>query len=101
MIKVEVIKEFTLRDFYKIKDSLVRKAREKEGYLYVGDVFECDEEMVKYLTGGNVYGNKFVKVIETIPEAKIVEVVEEKVELPETMTLELKKPTKKSKKKKS
>lgn len=78
MIKVEVIEEFTFKDFYKIKDSLVRKSREKEGYLYVGDTFECDEDMMKYLTGDNVLKKVVVKVIEVIPESVVEEVKEEK-----------------------
>ena len=81
MIKVEVITEFTLGDFYKIKDTLVRKSRAKENYLYVGDTFICDKDMMKYLTGGNAYKRAFVKVIEVIPEeVKEEEVKEEPIE---------------------
>jgi len=89
MIKVEVVEEFTLGDFYKVKETLKRKAKEKEGKLFVGDTFECDENLLRYLTGGNPYGKAFVKVIEVIPEleepverigyARVVENVEEKV----------------------
>ena len=73
MIRVEVIKEFTLGDFYKIKDSIKRKSKSNENYLYVGDTFICDKEMMGYLTGNNAYKTAFVKVIEVIPEAKIEE----------------------------
>ena len=100
MIKVEVIKEFTLSDYYKIKETLTRKSRGKEGYLFVGDTFECDEKMMKYLTGENKYNISFVKVIEVIPEAKIQEAIKEAVEKEKVRVGEETKPTKKSKKKK-
>lgn len=98
MIKVEVIQDFTLGDYYKIKDTIVRKARSKDGWLFVGDTFECDEKMMKYLTGDNTYKKAFVKVIEVIPEAKVENVVE-KVEFHEEAKPTLK-VTKRSKSKK-
>lgn len=101
MVRVEVINEFTLGDFYKIKNTIVRKARSKEGYLFVGDTFECDEDMLKYLTGANSYKRTFIKVIEVIPEATVENVVE-KVELHKEAKPSMKitkKPSKKSKKK--
>lgn len=106
MIKVEVIEEFSYGDFYKIKDSLVRKARAKEGYLYVGDTFECDEDTMKYLTGKNDKKKVVVKVIEVIPEKKEEVKIEEFVtplenkEKLEKITNEIVKNVKKSKKKK-
>lgn len=69
MIKVEVIEEFTLRDFYKLRN-IERKARAVEGRLFKGDTFECDENMMKYLTGDNQLKKVVVKVIEVIPEVK-------------------------------
>lgn len=94
MIKVEVVKEFTYNDFYKIKDSLVRKSREKDGWLYVGDTFECDEPTMKYLTGDNDKNAVVVKVIEVIPEPKIQEAIKEGLEKEQIV-----KSTKKNKKK--
>ena len=77
MIKVEVIEGFTLKDF-KLLKNIVRKNADKFGELFVGDVFECDEEMAKYLTGGNKLNKVVVKVIEVLPkeepEATMVEV---------------------------
>lgn len=67
MIKVEAIKQFTLADYDKITN-IQRKSVEKEGMLYVGDTFECDEKMAKYLTGNNDKGNIVVKIIEVIPD---------------------------------
>lgn len=94
MIKVEVIKEFNFGDFYKIKDTLIRKSRAKEGYLYVGDTFICNEPMMKYLTGSNDKKLVVVKVIEVIPEETKEEVVEDIVKEDVNTT---KKPRKKKK----
>ena len=67
MIKVEVIEEFTLAKFDEIKDSIERKSKAIDGRLFVGDVFECNEDMVEYLTTGNKLGRAFVKIIEVVP----------------------------------
>ena len=67
MIKVEVIEGFTLGD-YKLLKNVTRRGAEKEGQLFIGDTFECDEAMVKYLTGENRYKKPYVKVIEVLPE---------------------------------
>ena len=78
MVKVEVIERFTLGEFGKLKN-IVRKSVDKPGELFVGDVFECDANMAKYLTGGNALKRTVVKVIEVIPEEKPK--VEPKVEV--------------------
>ena len=49
MIKVEVIKEFTLARFNELKN-VQRKEKEVQGRLFVGDIFECNADMVEYLT---------------------------------------------------
>ena len=69
MIKVEVIEDFTLGKFNELRN-LVRKNPNKneQGWLYLGDNFECTEEMVEYLTKTNKEGRAFIKVIEVIPE---------------------------------
>lgn len=95
MVKVEVIERFTLKDFKALKN-IERKGVEKEGELFVGDTFECDENMVNYLTGDNKLGQAFVKVIEVKPEIKEEpkeETIEEPKEKPKTT-----KKTKKTKK---
>jgi CTP:phosphocholine cytidylyltransferase-like protein len=79
MIKVEVTKEFTLEKFGELKN-IQRKNLKTEGHLYVGDVFECNEKMCKYLTGDNPYKKTFVKVIEVIPEKKKEEKIEDAIE---------------------
>lgn len=94
MVKVEVIEGFTLRDFEKLKN-ITRKSIEKKGELFVGDTFECDEDMCKYLTETNALKKPFVKLIEVIPTK--VEVKETPKEVKEIKT-PLKKTTRKIKK---
>lgn len=76
MIRVEVIEQFTLKDFYKL-NNIKRKSIDVKGTLFVGDTFECDEDMVKYLTGSNERGKTVVKVIEVEPEKTIEERIED------------------------
>ena len=75
MIKVEVIEKFNLKDFDKIKDSLVRKSIDVEGQLFVGDTFECTRQMADYLLGDNSVNRAVVKVIEVecVKDAVFVE----------------------------
>lgn len=75
MIKVEVIEQFTLKDYEKIKDSIKRKSIDIKGTLFVGDTFECDKEMCDYLMGKNEQGKVVIKVIEVEPEKEEYEVV--------------------------
>ena len=79
MIKVEVIEKFTLKDFNELKN-IKRKSVEKEGTLYVGDTFECSEDMAKYLTGDNALKKAVVKVIEIVPQKIEKEAIDEKKE---------------------
>lgn len=76
MVKVKALQEFTYGKFDKITN-LVRNDvnKNQHGKLYEKDIFECTEDMAKYLTGG--CGYTLVKIIEVIPD-KIVE--EPKVE---------------------
>ena len=100
MIKVEVTEEFTLGKFNELKN-IVRAGREEAGRLFERDVFECDEEMAKYLLGDNAYNKAYVKVIEVIPEQvkeekKTAEIIEEsKPKKKETKKVTTKKTTKK------
>jgi hypothetical protein len=72
MIKVEVIENFTLEDYNKLKN--VKKViNRKENEFGVRDTFECDEKMVDYLTGNNALNKVVVKVIEVVPEKVTVE----------------------------
>lgn len=79
MIKVEVIENFSLARFNEITN-IVRKNQGENGKLYLGDRFDCTEELYNYLNGGNHLGRSFVKILEVIPEKKIEEKVEKKIE---------------------
>lgn len=91
MIKCVVTEDFSLREFAKLTN-IVRKARNVEGKLFVGDTFECDEKMAEYLTGKNPLNKVVVNVIE-VKEAKVVEEVEQEE------TTEAEEPKKTTKKK--
>ena len=71
MIKVEVIENFTLKDFDKIKN-VSKVASRKDNEFGVKDTFECDKDMAEYLTGKNAFKKVVVKVIEVIPEKKTI-----------------------------
>lgn len=71
MIKVQVLENFTLKERINEVNNLVRAtAKNETGFLYVGDVFECTEELADYLTQGNRFNKAFVKVVEVIPAEK-------------------------------
>lgn len=104
MVKCETIKEFTLTRYDEL-ENIVRKNKEENGRLFVGDVFECSEDIADYLTGKNPIKAVVVKVLEVIKEAEITEKEEPKKELKEEINeekVEVKetKKTRKSKKKK-
>lgn len=103
MIKVKVLKEFTLGRFNELKNIQRNNPNKNDnGRLYEKDEFECNKELVEYLTGNNAYNDEFVKVIEIIPdeiEENPVEEVEGSIEFHEE-ELKPKVTIKKSKKKK-
>ena len=65
MIICVVTQRFTLNDFDKIK-IIKRKSIDTKGSLYIGDIFECDEAMARYLLG-ETDDKPVVKVIEIKP----------------------------------
>lgn len=87
MIKVKVLKEFTLGRFNELKNIQRNNPNKNDnGRLYEKDEFECNKELVEYLTGNNAYNDEFVKVIEIIPdeiEENPVEEVEATIEFHE------------------
>lgn len=83
MNKVEVIERFTFSRFNELVN-IQRKGVDKQGELFVGDIFECDKDIADYLLGENKLGRAFIKVIEVIP-AK-VEVKEEVKPVKKTAT---------------
>jgi len=77
MIKCETIEKFNIANFGALKN-IKRAGVDKEGTLFIGDTFECDEDMAKYLTGENVFKRAFVKVIEIEPK-KVKDAIFEEV----------------------
>lgn len=70
MVTCEVIEEFTLKEFDRLTN-IKRKNVNTYGKLYVGDVFDCDDEMATYLTGGNPKKKVVVKILEIVPKVEI------------------------------
>lgn len=76
MVKCEVIDNFTLMGrFDELKN--IKRANELKslrGYLYVGDIIECEPELASYMANEEGHKNPankpFVKIIEVIPEKK-------------------------------
>ena len=66
MVRVVVTEKFTLQRFDELKN-ITRKNLSKRGMLFVGDTFECTNEMAEYLTKKNPAKRAFVKVIEVLP----------------------------------
>lgn len=75
MIKCEVIENFTLEKFGELKN--VKRQRATGNLLEVGDTFEAEEELVKYLTGGNEKKKVVARVIEVLPKEKPIKVEQE------------------------
>lgn len=82
MKKCEVKEYFTLKKFDELKN-LVRADENnnaKNGELYVGDTFDCTEEMCNYLNGDNKYNKSYIDVIGENKEETNEEPKEEKKE---------------------
>lgn len=78
MVKAEVIERFTYEKFGELQNVKRINANENEdGWLYVGDTFECDEDTANYLSGNNSKNAIVIKVVEYIPP--IVETYKAKV----------------------
>ena len=75
MIKVEVLEDFTLKDFGELKNIERGTAKNEKGKLFKYDKFECSEDMCEYLTGKNPLNRAVVKVIEVEPKKEEYEVV--------------------------
>ena len=100
MIKAEVIEEFTLKDFDKLKNLVrAKKGTDEKGRLYVKDTFECDKEIADYLSGNNPLHKTVIKIIEIIPEVIQVVETEEAKEIATDFYKNLSKPKKAKKKK--
>lgn len=69
MVKVQAIIDFNYKNYTKIKD-LQPTNKMQEGKIFVGDIFNVEDDEAKYLTGENKNKIVAVKVIEVIPEIK-------------------------------
>ena len=84
MVKVKVIENFSLGKFKELKNIVrANPSQNLEGRLFKGDTFECDEEMLKYLTKTNSLGRAFVEVVEIILNKTDDFVVNKKIEIEE------------------
>lgn len=72
MKKLEVSQQFTLGRFNEIENiDRVNPLQDKKNVLYVGDVFECEEDLARYLLNAkNSEGNPVVKEIKEQKEIK-------------------------------
>ena len=77
MIKVEVLEDFTLKDFDELKNIERGTTKEEKGKLFKYDRFECSKDMCEYLTGKNPLNRAVVKVIEVEPKKTIEERIED------------------------
>ena len=97
MVKCETIENFTLSKYDELRNVVKKGTRQPDNFFTIGDTFECDEDMAKYLTGGNAKNKKVVKILEIIPAKVIKEEVKEepKVEVKKTAAKTTKKKTSK------
>ena len=79
MIKCEVIENFTLGDFDKLKNIVRNSNINRHGELFVRDTFECDEDMANYLTGANFKKACVVKILEVKPDIPVIEETKESI----------------------
>lgn len=69
IIKCEVIKKFTLKDFGKLKD-VKKVVNRKKDEFDIKDTFKCEKEMADYLMGENPFNKIVIKVLEVEPKNK-------------------------------
>ena len=80
MVKVQAIIDFNYKNYNKIKDlQLTNKIQ--EGKIFAGDIFNVEDDEAKYLTGENKNKIVAVKVLEVIPEIRIIKDKEEAKEI--------------------
>lgn len=72
MKKCRVLEDFTLGGFNELKN-IVRVDKEKEGWLFKNDTFECEEVMASYLANEipNPVRRAVVEIIEEVKEEPI------------------------------
>ena len=76
MVKLQATQDFTLEKFNEIKITK-RKNKDEKGWIYTDDIFECNDNMADYLTGGNDRKLVVAKILEVIQEPKEQEIKEQ------------------------
>lgn len=72
MVKVQAIIDFNYKNYNKIKD-LQPTNKIQEGKIFVGDIFNVEDDEAKYLTGENKNNIVAVKVLEVIIKQEVTE----------------------------
>ena len=73
MYKCEALEDFSLSRFKEIINlERANAEKNKDGWIYKGDKFECEKELAHYLDGENAYKKSFVNVEELKPKISIV-----------------------------
>lgn len=100
MVKVKVLSDFHLGKFNELKNiERANKAKNTAGYLYTGDIFECAENMAKYLMNIDGHKNPANKIfVSEIPIEVIPEKAEEKIIEEEKVLVEEEKPKRRRRK---
>ena len=80
MVKVQAIIDFNYNNYNKIKN-LQPANKIQEGKIFVGDIFNVEDDEAKYLTGANKNKIVAVKVLEVIPSIRIIKDKEEAKEI--------------------
>lgn len=69
MVRAEVTTEVDVGRFNEITEVIRRNAQnDTEGHLFVGDIVLCNDDIAEYLNGNNRNKVSYVKIIEVIPE---------------------------------
>ena len=70
MVKVKALEGFTLGRFAEIKNLVRAAGKGMDGKIEKGDVFECEEDLAKYLTNEtpNPVNRAVAEVIEIAPK---------------------------------
>lgn len=72
MVKVEALIDFDYKNYVKIQN-LKTKTKKQEGRIFVGDIFEVEDEEALYLSGQNEQNIVAVKTLEITQNIRPVE----------------------------
>lgn len=80
MVKVQAIIDFTYENYDKIQN-LESADKKEKGKIFYGDIFEIENEEALYLAGKNDFKIEAVKVLEVIPNMRVIKDKEEAEEI--------------------